>query len=68
MTCPHCRNTGYDASGYPCTCGIEVLETGHPRDFLRNLQDIVVIVITSTLTAIILVLSVALLTIEIIQK
>lgn len=20
MSCPHCRGTGYDASGYPCTC------------------------------------------------
>ena len=23
MNCPHCYDTGYDASGYDCTCGIK---------------------------------------------
>lgn len=23
QVCPHCFNTGYDASGYDCTCGIK---------------------------------------------
>jgi hypothetical protein len=28
--CPHCRNTGYDVSGYPCTCGLDPKkETGY---------------------------------------
>ena len=50
--CPHCRNTGYDASGYPCACGLEVPETDKWKDYVLGLFFVVLLVISVILTVI----------------
>ena len=40
--CPHCFNTGYDASGYPCTCQPD---RPMPTEKDHRLDDIVATVI-----------------------
>ena len=50
MTCPHCRNTGYDASGYPCTCGLP--DPDDWQEYVLGLFALVALIITVVLLTI----------------
>lgn len=44
MTCPHCYDTGYDASGYTCTCQPE---TPMPTEADKKKDDLIATVIVA---------------------
>ena len=47
--CPYCRNLGYDASGYPCTCGLPPHHSTNRRpSWLKSFSSTVLSLLTST--------------------